>query len=55
VNDVGFMYEEDWETDEWSRIQERDAEYELYRQERQIKYEAAARDGFPLGPIPKVN
>ena len=49
------MYEEDWESDERSRIEERDTEYELYRQERQIRYEAAARNGFPLGPIPKVN
>jgi len=24
------------------------------RQELQIRYEAAARQGFPLGPIPKV-
>lgn len=30
-------------------------EMELSRQERQIKYEAEARRGFPLRPMPEVS
>jgi hypothetical protein len=32
----------------------READKELVKQSRQIAYEAACRQGFPLGPIPKV-
>lgn len=48
------MYQEDFEADERDRINSYEDEKELSRQSRQIVYEAAARQGFPLGPLPQV-
>lgn len=54
MNDEYSVEAEDWESDERRYIEDREAELELNRQSRQIAYEAQARQGFPLGPIPKL-
>lgn len=49
VNDEGLMWEDYWAEEDAAWRLQREIDTEMDTQSRQIRYEADARAGFPLG------